>query len=636
MSFAVVDFETEGVEHRPEYPPVPVGVAIQVGSSRRYYAWGHPTQNNCTYREALRALKQIWNSHELIFHNAAFDIEVAVEHCDLPYPEKFHDTLILAYLHDPRDPSLGLKQLADKYLDMPPEEQDALKEWVIEKYMKPNGMRKFSQWAAFICMAPGKLAGRYAKGDVVRTWKLFQVFYEHIREPLEGATRTMLGAYEREKRLLKTKLHMETGGIRGDTKKLGQDIPKFQSALDDIEAKIRRKLKVTKKWEMERCKDGVFNVSSGPQLAAAMERAGLVADEDWILTEKGNKSTSRANLERCLTDSNLILLLGLQGILSSYLSTFLNPWFASCQANDGYIYPSFNTVRGEEKYGTKTGRLSSSGPNFQNIPASVDGSVHEAILRKLQKILKQYKLDFIGLRDYLVPDEGCVFLNRDYSQQEFRILAHFEDGDLLARYNDNPHIDAHTLVQNMVNDATGVLYPRKAIKNVNFGIVYGMGAKALAYRIGCSEDEAKALKNIILEQIPGIDDLNSSLKKLARNDLPLITYGDRYYYCEEDQWIKGRGWVDFAYKMLNLLIQGSAADCTKEAMIQVQDNMGTDSRIVLQVHDELMLCVPRSQAKREMGRMQEAMEDMRFDLPMLTDGKWGLKGESWARLGAAT
>ena len=633
MAYAVIDFETEGIEHRPSYPPVPVGVAIKVGSSCRYYAWGHPTANNATRRDALRALKAVWSSHELIFHNAAFDIEVAMAHFNLPWPQRYHDTLILAYLHDPRDPSFSLKPLAEKYLDMPPEEQDAVKDWVIDCYLKPRGIRKVKGWGAFIAKAPGELVGTYAKGDVHRTWKLFKVFYDHIHHPVEGSDRNMVAAYQRELRLLRTKIHMETGGIRGDTKKLAQDIPKFQACLDDVEGKIRRKLKISKRWEREYCPGGKFNVNSGKQLAAAIERVGLIPEDRWIWTDKGNKSTSRVNLEKCLTDASLIRLLGFQGILSNYLSTFMRPWLESCQSYDGYIYPSFNTVRGLEQFGTKTGRLSSSNPNFQNIPASVKGSNHEHILLPLQKLLQtKYKVPLVGLRDYLLPDEGYVFLNRDYSQQEFRILAHYEDGGLLHRYQDNPTIDAHDLVQAMVKDATGREYPRKSIKNVNFGIVYGMGAAALAGRIGCSEDEARELKKLILKQIPGIDDLSRSLKKMASNNEPLITYGDRFYYCEPDAWIKGRGWVDFAYKMLNLLIQGSAADCTKQAMIQVQDNMGVDSRIVLQVHDELMMSVPRREAKVEMNRMREAMEDMQFDIPMLTDGKWGLSGESWARL----
>lgn len=631
-SFATVDFETDGIARRPDYPPVPCGVALKYGHTKKYLAWRHESENNCTRARAIRELKKIWHSHSLIFHNAAFDIEVAMKHFGLSWPkQEFHDTLILAYLHDPRDQDMGLKPLADKYLDMPPDEQEELKQWILDNI--PEARRKPSSWGAYIQKAPGKLVGKYAVGDVDRTWKLFKLFYAHIKHPVDGDKRNMLAPYARERRLLKTKIAMEQGGIRGNTKKIKRELPAYKNTLKDVEKEIRKKLKITKAWEEENCKDEIFNVNSGPQLAKAIEHAGLV--DEWILTPKGNPSTSRDNLEKSVKDAKLVELLGLQGILTNYIGTFLSPWLLSCEANDGYIYPSFNTVRstneyGKGGYGTTTGRLSSSNPNFQNIPASVKGSVHEVILRKLQALLKKRKVNLIGLRDYLIPDEGCTFIVRDYSQQEFRIFAHYEDGEVMQQYLDDPKIDFHTAVQQLVLAATGVNYPRKAIKNINFGLLYGMGIGLLARNIGCSLEEATQLKRTVLSLVSGIKDLSDDLKSMARRKQPLITSGGRYYYCEPSKYI-GKEWKSFDYKMLNLLIQGSAADCTKEAMIKTEDAFDT-GRLVLQVHDELVASVPIKDAEREMRSMRDAMESVKFDVPLLTEGKWGLKGESWARL----
>lgn len=620
MSLVAVDFETEGIQHRPEYPPKPVGVAIQRGTTRKYLAWGHPSENNCTRAEAIRELKQAWKEIP-VFHNAAFDIEVAMEHLGLPFPKRFEDSMILAFLHDPRDQDLSLKGLADAYLDMPPDEQTKLREWIEDNVEIEKGQR----WGAYIALAPGRLVGKYAKGDVIRTMRLFKLFHKYV------CATGMDSWYEKEKALIRSKFAMEQGGIRTDIKKLKRDVPKWQQAWDDVRKSIRRRLKISKRWESENCKDGVFNVGSSAQLADAMDHAGVV--NEWIYTEKGNRSTKRENLEAVCEDKKLVELLAMDSVLKNYVNTFLTRWLEEGAQNDGYIYPTFNFVRNRDEdgksTGTRTGRLSSSNPNFQNIPAGVEASQHAELLIKLQRMLRQkYKLEFIGLRDYFIPDEGCCFIGRDYSQQELRILAHYEDGAFLQMYHDDPTMDAHTAIQMLVAEATGITFPRKHIKITNFGILYGMGLAKLAARIGVDSQTARQVKNGILTGVPGIKELNKELKKMANRDEPMYTWGGREYYCEEEKMVAG-SLRTFEYKQLNYLIQGSAADCTKVGMLNTQTALN-DSRVVLQVHDELLACAPIGSWKREMKLLKEAMEDVSFDLPMLSDGEQGKT--SWARM----
>lgn len=177
------DFETAGIEGRPVYPPVPVGVAIRY-PKWQYLAWGHPTENNCTKKEAKKILKEIWADHIPIFHNAAFDLEVALEHMGLKYPKHgYHDTLFLAYLHDPRDKTLSLKPLAEKYLEMPPNDQLRLKNWILKNVFEPNGWKetKKNPWGKYICLAPGKLVGKYAISDIKMTWNLYNYMLKEIK-----------------------------------------------------------------------------------------------------------------------------------------------------------------------------------------------------------------------------------------------------------------------------------------------------------------------------------------------------------------------------------------------------------------------------------------------------------------------
>lgn len=628
MEKIVLDFETYGIEDRPNYPPRPVGLAVRRKGRSQYMAFGHPEENNCEESKVADFLKSVWGKHCLVFHNGAFDMEVAAARYSLPIlrdPKLWDDTLILAYLHDPRDPSLSLKPLADKYLDMPPEEQDRLKDWILANV--PEAKKKPSTWGAYIALAPGKLVGDYAIGDVERTWRL----YNYFMADLKGEDR-MKDWYAKEKRLIPIKIGMESGGIRAASNRLKKDIPKFKSVLTDVESGIRRRLKISKKWERENCKDGVFNPNSTDQLASALDHSGKVSE--WIMTPAGNRSTSRANLEQVCTDKKLIEMLALQGVLTTYLGTFLEPWLRISDANGGYIHPSFNTVRSTDEYGgkrgvgTRTGRLSSSNPNFQNIPADVSGSKHAPILTILAALLKKEGVNFIGLRDYLVPDDGCVFIGRDYSQQELRILAHYEDGVLLQMYRQDPNMDIHTVVQKLVHEIIGILFPRKAVKETNFGIIYGMGAEKIGWKADVDEDTARKLKSAVLRAVPGIKDVSSELTRLARQGMPIYTWGGRRYYVEEPKKIKGQ-LREFYYKLLNLLIQGSAADCTKEAMLACDESFN-DARLVLQVHDELLGCAPKSSAKREMKIMKDCMESVKFDVPMLTEGKMG--AVSWARM----
>ncbi len=303
------------------------------------------------------------------------------------------------------------------------------------------------------------------------------------------------------------------------------------------------------------------------------------------------------------------------------------------------MQPTFNTTRSSDEYGssrtkgTRTGRFSSSNPNFQNIPTNTEESQHWQILQKLALLLQKQGVNFIGLRDYFEPDEGCVFLRRDYNQQELRILAHFIEGVFLNMYLEDPTMDAHDAVKELVAMDTGMNFPRKHVKITNFGIVYGMGIAKLAARLDLEPDAARLLKKSILRAVPGIPNLMKQLKKSAKDEEPFYTWGGREYYCEEPLYIDtrdgGKEKRTFEYKMLNTLIQGSAADCTKQGMINTWDNM-QHGRIVLQVHDELVASVPKEHAKEEMIRMKEAMEDVKFKLPMLTDGEIGTR--SWAKM----
>jgi DNA polymerase-1 len=268
---------------------------------------------------------------------------------------------------------------------------------------------------------------------------------------------------------------------------------------------------------------------------------------------------------------------------------------------------------------------------LQQISANVLESRNRVTLELVQKWLKAYDLDFIGLRDLFVPDEGMVLICADYNQQELRILAHFlavhGDKTLMRAYHENPKLDIHEFFRQLVHKEIGILYERKYIKIAVFGIIYGMGVGKLADMMGVEQSIARTLRNGIYKAVPGIRDLMDEFKRMAAHDEPLITWGGRQYFCEEPRIKKDtKELMSFEYKMLNYEIQPSAADCTKQGMLNVRDAV-PEARIAIQVHDELVCMAP---SKKYGPMIAEAMCDVKFKVPMLADVKYST--ESWARV----
>lgn len=591
---AVIDYETEGIEPRPHYPPKPVGVAIKHNRKCFYMAWGHPTGNTHTKQEARRYIKGlIGDGYELIMHNGKFDLDVQETHLGIKMPpwHLWHCTMFLAFLWDPHNKNLSLKPLADDLLDMPAEEQDEVKEWILRNV--PEAKKRPSTWGAYICRAPAKLVGKYAVGDVVRTWKLFQLFWGEVKND-----QRLKGAYDRERQLASVLLRMERHGIPAGRARLERDVPIFRRRLSDLENKIKRRIGINKSEEIK---------FSGKNFAQSLEDAGKI--DDWVLTAKGNPSTSADNLKIACNDKTLVKWLEARSQLATCLNTFALPWLEQVRDHDR-IYATFNQVRqanerGRGLVGARTGRLSMT-PNLQNV------------------IRSDKESDLVPrMRRYICPEKGRYFVRRDYTQQELRILAHYICGNFLQMYIDNPRTDAHDAAQELIHKLTGVWLERRDVKDIAFAILYGVGLPKLANNIGCTIEDAKMFKGAYLRAMNGLQELMDDLKQRAKDEEPIYTWGGRQYYCEEKQWRNGRWWT-YEYKMINYLVQGSAADCTKQAMINYDSlSISQDCPMILQVHDELLLTAPKKLVRAAHNKLAQCLAAVDFAVPMLSDGKTG-------------
>jgi len=608
----VIDFETKGIVARPDYPPIPVGFSIKWPKDKKskYYAWGHPIGNNCDLKNAKRVLQEAWSSGEpLLFHNAKFDYDVATTHMGCkPLPwERVHDTLYLVFLYSPHAPSLGLKQTAERLLGLPSEERDVVKEW-IEANIK---IEKGKRWGAYISEAPGDMVGKYADGDVIRTAKLFDYLWPIIQEDGMGK------AYDRERQLMPIFLENERLGLRVDVAALRRDIPVYQKAQESADAWLRKKLK---------SKD--MNLDSDAEVAEALEQQGIV--KEWTLTKTGKKSVSKKNLFiGQFSDPRIFYMLGYRNRLGTCLRMFMETWLDKANKTGGVINPNWNQVRqmkaGEDdSKGTRTGRPSCDDPNLLNLSKSFedrgDDYTHPSFFNNLELPL---------VRKYVLPDSNEQWGHRDFNQQELRILAHYENEAILKAYNDNPDLDIHSFVQAEIKRLMNRELDRVSVKTMNFGKLYGQGLESLAKKLGVSRKEVQSIRDSQNRALPGLKGLEDKIKAWAKKDNPIVTWGGRMYYCEEPKYVeKFKRDMTFEYKLLNYLVQGSAADATKEAIIRYR-SVKHHGRFLVTVYDEINFSAPKKIMAQEMNILRGCMEGLEFDVPMLSDAK---VGPNWGTL----
>lgn len=609
-----IDFETFGIEGRPKYPPLPVGVAIKYpGKAAKYYAFGHSVGNNCCWSDAAEALAKAYAYKDgVLFQNGKFDVDVAEVHFGLPAPswDRVHDTLFLLFLDDPHQLELGLKPAAARLLAWPAEERDAVGEWLLTNQPVP-GVRiskaKSSEhyFGRYLAYAPGDLVGKYANGDVDRTEAIFNLLWPKTAE------RGMLVAYDRERQLMPILLEMERQGLAIDVPKLSHEVAVYNQWRDTINLWLLKTLKAPSD----------LNLDSGEQLVQAMIKVGKVDPDLLPKTPTGKFQTNKEALLQGVTDKVLLAVLKYRTQLNTCLNTFMQPWLATALASKGLIFTTWNqtkTPSGDSNVGTRTGRLSST-PNFQNIPKEFQPIFHhEAPDKKLPKSPFKDLPPLPRVRSYITPFPGHVMIDRDYSQQEPRILAHFDGGALMEKYLENPWIDFHDYAKAELAKM-GKFYDRKPVKNTNLGLIYGMGVGKLAERNNMTVEESSELKKAILKLYPGLAEMYKDMKVRAKAEQPIRTWGGREYYCEPPKLINGRI-MEFDYKLVNVLIQGSAADCTKEAIIRYHAAKHPEAKLILNVHDQVTVSVPKKLLKAEMEVLRCTMESVEFDVPILSEG----------------
>lgn len=418
----------------------------------------------------------------------------------------------------------------------------------------------------------------YACEDAVITWRLFHKFYKDTQE--KDVKRIF---YEIEMPLLPVLVNMEREGILIDA-----------SYLKKLEQKLGERLKQIQA-EAHKVAGQEFNLSSPSQLQEIIFNQ-LKLPVVGIKKIKSGYSTDADSLAKLEGKHPIIALILEYRELAKLMNTYIETLPLQADAN-GRIHTSFLQL------GAATGRMASTNPNLQNIPIRTE----------------------LGneVRRAFVASKGKLLLGADYSQAELRVLAHLSgDQKLIDAFHNES--DFHAAVAKQL----GV--DRRAAKAINFGIIYGLGSSALASDIGITPQEARAFIDKYFDTFPGVAKFIDDQKKKARElGYSETLFGRKRYLPDihSPNMMLRAGAERIAVNMPN---QGTVADLMKMSMIEIDKQLPSSAKMLLQIHDELLFEVDQG-AETEIGQLvKEIMGNIAtLKVPMIVDIKLGA---NWAEL----
>jgi DNA polymerase-1 len=433
----------------------------------------------------------------------------------------------------------------------------------------------------------------YAGEDADATWRIEQILAPQVKE---AGLWDLYANLERP--LIGVLAEMEAVGVKVDVPRLNQLSKEFAEKIARIEEEIYREA------------GHPFNIGSLPQLRQVLfDELKLPSTKK---TPKGEPSTDVDVLEELASKHALPKLLIDHRHFAKLKSTYLDA-LSTLADEDGRIHASFNQVV------AATGRLSSSDPNLQNIPIRSEdgGQIRQA---------------------FVAGFPGWSLLAADYSQIELRILAHYtKDPALVRAFAEN--LDIHTAVAARifgVPESSVDSNQRRVAKTVNFGVIYGIKPYGLATRLGITQTEAASFIDAYFNEYASVEAfMNRTLEGAARQGYVETILGRRRMINGIKN-TTGRNLNTAERTAVNAVIQGSAADLIKRAMLEVDRRIKAErlqARLLLQIHDELVFEAPDAEVPALAGLVRQAMvEAIAFDVPIQVDVSTGpnwLDVEPW-------
>ena len=550
-----------------------VGIAL---CAKEESAWYIPVnvEDALSENEAGKLLEQLLGNEQItkIAHNYKFD-RLILDAAGIELKGPVFDTMVAGYLIDSSQ-RLKMDSLAKKYLDYEP--------IPIEKLIGKGRSQKS------MADIPYKEIKDYACEDADITYRLFNILKKKLKDDdLLEIAETL------EFPLIDVLSKMELNGVHIDTEMLEGFSRELASDLISLEKTIFEKT------------GEEFNLNSPQQLGNVLfEKMKLPAGKK---TKTGQFSTSESVLSKLAVEYEVPSLVLDYRSLSKLRSTYVDSLPKLVNKKTGRIHTDFNQTV------AATGRLSSSNPNLQNIPIRTERG------REIRKAF--------------VPEAGFKILSADYSQVELRVIASIsEDENMIEAFKNGQDIHARTAKEIFGLDSIDDVTPnhRRKAKEVNFGIPYGVSAYGLASRLGISNAEGKEMIDQYFERFPGIKYYIEETVALAKEKGYVSTLLGRRRYIPD---INSRNWNvrGFAERTaINMPIQGTAADIIKLAMIEIHNYLEQErlkSRMLLQVHDELVFEISEDEKEEVPNRIKELMENA-FELSVPLDVDMGL-ADNW-------
>lgn len=621
----------------------PVGISVSVpddegpGYHGWYMCWGHEGGgNNCSRGEAADWFRrEFLHRPELlaVFFNAPYDLKMLVQEGILTWPTllpNFCDAGTSAALLNEQEPSYSLERLCGKYLNKH-KDDGYLVEWCAAQF---GGKPWHSVQAKNFWRAPGDLVAPYAVGDSDLTLEL------HDRNVALIEQQGLGSVYRLETQIIPVTVNMTMAGVRIDRARaeraragLAAELGRAKTRWAEIAEQAGFPMPPNAEWI----------VPSTKQSAPVFRALEIPAVGE---TESGNDSVVKAALEAAAEQHPAARTLLDVRELSKLQGTFIDSYILGEADEQDLVHGEFHPLpvqtEAGKRYGTVTGRFGSS---LHNVP----GDRHPAPGRLIRSLFVPWS-----------PDHAWV--KADYSQIEYRFLGHYAGGSIADAYNrpqpseicracgkDHSIVgaDFHCMLTLLIDRMD--ICNRRRTKNVNFAKVYGAGLAKAAATAGISVELWKEVVGIYDEKVPEVAQIYRLADQRANRRGYITTWGGRrcrFPTIEEmrrrveasgKQFRSRPGEVHAGtYRALNYLLQGSAADLMKKAMVRVASLVDwRDTFLHLTVHDEMDLSVPREQQDVFMKRLREAMEDWgpsdgpELRVPIRADIK---AGDSWGAL----
>jgi DNA polymerase I-like protein with 3'-5' exonuclease and polymerase domains len=568
-----------------------VGIAVAAGSFKGYYPVNHQGGGNLPRSKVFKWIQEVLKTDAAkIMHNAQYDLGW-IRSMGWEVKGPIIDTMVTAALVDENRRSYSLNNLSIEMLG----------EMKSETELKEEAAQRGLDAKAELWKMPAMAVGFYAEQDAVLTLKLWHHLKTFVRkEQLQTIWNT-------EMELLPILIKMREVGIRIDLDKA------------EILKKQFKTLESSLITEIKKLSGVAVDIWAARSVAKAFDAVGIKYD----LTEKSKAPSFTTNW---LTNNEhpLAKLIREAREVNKLHSTFIDSFLR--YSHKGRIHAEINQLRSDTG-GTVSGRLSYSNPNLQQIPARN----------------KEYgKL----IRGLFLPEEGCKWGSFDYSQQEPRLVVHYAattdkklgglaGADVLIKAYREDDADFHQVVADMAN------IPRTQAKTINLGIFYGMGQAKLAKQLGITVEEAKSILAEYNNKVPFVKQLANRVQKQASETGAVKTIGGRkcrfnlyepksyglFLALTEKEYIMEHGSLSSArramtYKALNRLIQGSAADQVKIAMV----NCYKAGHIpMLQIHDELCFNIESENDEKNIINVME--NSVELEVPNKVDvaigDNWG-------------